>query len=368
MTSPVTLHVGAADDDGGLSVASLVDSFKTFDRFTGGEVVLSMDQITNGFSLDLAPDPSSLAKRDVHLGDTCQIKIEGDEVIDGYVDEVTEEDDGERLSLSALGRSKTGDLADCSCYLGEGIPARWRKTDIRKIVGDIVEAFDENLEVIVQGDTGEKVARFAADTGELAADVIQRAAALRGMVAYSVGGTLVLSRAGSQEVTTQLEAGFNCKRIERTESVVERFRLYRFSGQTRASDEISGLRAGQLRGVVNDPGVARYRPLDLRVDGHTNEDMGKLAIRERNRRAGAGEAIRAYPDSPVMADDGRKAWRPNTLVPVKAPNLGIDAKMLLTRVAYRFSGSNLETELELTWPEAYSEADFPVRGRGEVWR
>lgn len=327
-------------------------SSSSFPGFKTADITLSMSSLSNGFQVDYAPT-DRLAQRPASLGDALKIRVDDDLILDGWVESTPETLEHDNLQLVLTGRSKTGDLVDSSCLIGK--PPRWKNVPARTVIQDIAAAFD--IEVQQVGPTGDPLVTFRVPRGEFAGDAIQRAAALRALQAYCVGGDLILAQAGATQTKTVLEEGFNIIRAERANSHIARHSLYRFHGQTRATDELTGLKAGQLKGEVEDPAITRYRPLDLRGDGHSKGDMGVRAVRERNRRAALGDGLTLDIDTPVM-DEG-KAWRPNMLVPVKIPTLAVEETYLITTVRYRVVADEINTTLELSLPEGYTEGTYP---------
>lgn len=334
---------------------------KTFDLFKSGAVQLSMEEPANSFDLEYVADGKIPGVRAIFAGDTCTLALDGEVVLDGYVDGTEDTDEAESITLAAVGRSKTCDLVDCSAV---SKPRSWSNATLTKIAKDLCAPF--GISVTVDGDEGKPFDSFAVHHSEAAIETIGRAATKRGLFPYCVGGGLVLARAGSTKSATVLERGKNVARWARSESFHSRFSDYVFRAQAPATDNNFGKKASQIKSTVRDAAVTRYRPIAVRKGAHDGIDLETHAKLERNQRAGRGERISAL--VPDWKDDAGKLWRPNTLVRVKNPVLGVEATLLIVSVRFRFGERESRAAvLDMTRPEAFDMAKYPALGRGLTW-
>lgn len=339
---------------------------QVFDGFERGALQLTMDEPVNSFDVEYVADGKQPGARVIFEGDEVSISLDdgngAEEVIAGYVDTVDDADEEELIRLNANGRSKAADLVDCSATHD---PGSWTNATIDKIASDICAPF--GVSCFVESDPGKPFPNFSVHKGETAYEAISRAAILRGLYAYSVGGDLVIASAGTTQTATVLARGDGrLLRSARTNSWHQRFSEYRFLGQVRSTDNNFGKNAAHLKGVVEDPTVGRFRPLSIRAGGHSGIDMETRARLERNRRAGRSERITALVDG-WLADEGQ-VWRPNTLVKFSNPVLGVDATLIITTARFRFGATEpRQTELYMTRPEAYDVGEYPHLARSDEW-
>lgn len=335
---------------------------QVFDGFESGTVQLTMEEAANSFDVEYVADGKQLNTRAIFPGDACELAIEDDIVIEGYVDTTDDEDLADHIRLRASGRSRAADLIDCPAIRN---PGSWANATIDQIASDVCKDF--GVGCFVEGSPGAKFPSFAVQKGETGYDTIARAATKRGFQVYSVGGDLVLARAGNTRTATILERGVNVVRSARSDSWYGRYSDYIFRGQARASDNNWGKNASQLQHKVVDPQITRFRPLLVHAEAHDILDLKSRATLERNVRAGKGERITALVEG--WTNDEGKVWRPNTLVQFINPVLGIDATVLIAVTRLRFSASQpRETELEMARPEAFGMAAYPAIGRGDTWK
>ena len=95
----------------------LVVDGETVDGWTAGQVSMSMDKFASSFRLDYHADRDQAGDRVIiEAGDPIELYVEDELVLSGYVDadETTVKPGQERRTVT--GRSKLGDLVDCSAF------------------------------------------------------------------------------------------------------------------------------------------------------------------------------------------------------------------------------------------------------------
>lgn len=316
-----------------------------------GSIQLTMSELANNFDLEylasnLRAGSRTEADRALYAGDAVTVRVDGHDVIRGYVDTTDDEDAAEDVRLRVGGRSATADLVDCSAA-----KVQLHRQTALGIAQAVAKPF--GIAVRAESDVGEVYPSFSVQQGETAADVITRAAQPRGLYPYAVGGDLVLARAGSVRTSTRLSRGVPpLLRTARSDSWYARYSEYVFRGQVRATDNAHGRAASQLKQAVTDPEITRYRPLLIQVEAHGAGDIKTRAEVARNQRIGQGRRVTCVVLGLTTAEG--TPWRPNLLVDVDNPALGVRETMLTSVVRMRFGeGEAEETELELMPPIAF---------------
>lgn len=332
--------------------------------FISGSVTQSLDMLASDWRVDY--DASYTGDELVlEAGDAVELRVVGrgiDElVLEGFVDTDEAALDGKRLTRSIVGRSRLGDVVDCSASV--------REQKLRNVgILDLASALLDGYAVGAQDESGEDARWpvFKIDVGESIGSAILRASKDRGVIARDDAGTLVFSRAAQQVTATRLVEGDD--RVlswRRTRSHRERFSEYRFLGTGRG--ETADEPSGRIVNVITDKGVTRTRRMTVHTWGAKGEDKTKRAVLERNTRAGRSERV-SLVVAGWLTDEGG-IWKPNTRVAVKSPTLGIDAELLIVRATLEHGAAVHRTTLELTRPEAYDTVvNYPVRQRGREWR
>jgi prophage tail gpP-like protein len=337
-----------------------------FEGFKGGEVRLGIDQICGSFSLDYYDGRGTANRLPIDSGNRCTLLIDDKVIMDGWVDDSASEYDAKMYRANVSGRSLACDLVDCSAGVRTGNrrpKTSWSNASLGVIVTELCQDF--LISPTILGEEGPKFSKFRLQKGERIADAITRLVRPRGLVAYSVGSDLILTRAGSQSTQTVIRSGDQVIRAKRESSFASRYSDYVFKGQTRANDTVNGVNAAQLDGVVQDQSVQRYRPLFVVKNGTDSKaDLGQIAVLERNQRAGRSERL-SYTVHGWERQEG--LWEPNLRVRVIDQELEVDCEMLVVNVAFRFGpDQSYVTELELSRPEAYDVVDYPVRRRRAI--
>lgn len=358
-----------------------------FEFYVGRDL---LTQITNGWvkrEFDTAADSFEIQYADLRMGpgegvpvragDKCTIKLRGNTLLTGYVDDTSFQYDAEKLSLTIRGRSKTSDLVDASAIRKSG---RWSSVTLEKIVTDLCDPF--GIDVTVDNLEGfrETFKRFAIEPGESVFDCISRACRLRSAWATCTpDGSIHITRASTgRRVPIALAYGKNIISGERFDSWQNRFSSYVLKGQVPSDDELSGTASTQLTDRVFDQGLNRYRPLLLVSTGHDRKgDLKRRAQWERNRRAGSGERLLyrvdgfGYESTDYVGQFGNKkrdafrVWEPNMMVKVADPRLEAEDWFLVAAVSYRFQAEGDDggrtTDLTLVRPEAFGLQEYPKR-------
>lgn len=331
---------------------------RTLRGFESGEVTASMDQFASTFSIDYWADEVEGGGRLIlEAGDPIEVAVDGEPIFAGHIDTDETDDEPGRTKRKITGRSKLGDLVDCSAFsetpVFRGISLIDLATELTQDYG--IAIFDETEGV-------EPFDRWKITEGTTIAIELQRAAKARGVVLLDQAGDLVLANAGDMETDTRLP-GSIARSSKRARSWKERFSEYVVKSKHRRRDEDSGSPT-TIREVIEDEGVSRFRRMVVAANGERQSAVRRRAILERNLRAGRSERI-TYTVRGWHTDEGA-IWRPNTRVAVKDQELGIGAVLLVVRTTLKHGPSEHRTELELTRPEAFDAVvDYPVRRRGE---
>lgn len=334
--------------------------------FHGGSLTRSMRAPASSFQLAYSATATERPTWPIEAGDLAELRIDGTTVITGFVDSSEVSYSATERTYRAAGRSKVGDLVDSSCMF---TPRTWRQKSLASIAANVAEGFACDVEVY--GDSGRVLERFRYQPGEAALEVIRRAAALRGMFLFDApSGNLVVDRVGADTAGVTLGPPGTVLEGSRAEDWSQRYSEYHFRGQSHARDDLTGKAGTQLRGEASDPTLQardRFRPFVVsKRGGGGRQDLGAVAIMTRNKNAGASETVRYK--VPGWNDGNGEVWRTGYLVDVDDSALRVRGRMVVVSATLRFGP--LEpwvTDLELAWPEAFDDVDFPTRGRGDVW-
>lgn len=323
-----------------------------FGGWKTARIQFGIEQIANSFELEVTDRwPDQKQPRPINRGESCQVLIDNEVVITGYVDESNPELDEKAHGIAVSGRDVTGDLVDCSAIHKSG---QWARSTLDKIVRDICKPF--GIPVVVDAPVGDVFATFSIQEGETAHECIERACRMRAVLPISDGkGNLVITRAKSGEPVASIIEGENLKYAKADLSMRERFSRYIIKGQDRGSDDDFDTpeNHSQPTATAQDDFVKRYRPLIVMA-----EDLGATASfkqrAEWERNVRRGRSSRAT----VRVNGWRNAtgalWKANSLVYFYSPIIGADANLLIVSGTYILDEQMGQiTELQLVGREAF---------------
>ncbi len=339
--------------------------------WTSVQVTRSLDDIASSFDLQLVTEMSSKTPSvTITDGSFCELWYGSELVLSGYVDAYELSYDATSTSLSLSGRSKAGDLVDCTAIQpGKKTGGSWRKSLGLQIAQDICEPFG----ISVSSDVGPlpQEAYFKLEEGETCFSALDRLAKDSGLRLRSdADGSIVFTRAGLYVLPdVQIENGRNVLTGGVTFDMSERFSDYLFKGQRSADDDTHGS-AVNTSHLIKDDGVTRYRPLVLEKDRLVKQ----RAEWERNTRAGKARQLSyeiVNPDDVSLSWEmgGHGLWEPGAVVSVKDDFLDLDDMYIVVSTTLIRDENGTRTSLKLTFPEAY-QAEPPKAKKkkgGFVW-
>lgn len=294
----------------------------------------------------------------------CQLLIDDEVVITGYVDRRGLAYSAADHSMSVGGRDRTGALVDCSAVL-----SKWEYLNVPLLT--LVTALAKPFGIAVTMQKGlvqpRPVQKLTIDPGDSAFDAIDRACRMAAVLPVSDGqGGLLLTRAGTARATTALVEGENILNASIDFEGSGRYRRYLVTGQHQGSDEYAGVGPAAVMGSALDNGVKRSNRV-LMVRAESGLDAGYATRRaqwEAKVRAGRAEAVSISVQG--WQQGNGKLWPANALVPVRSPYLGIDGEMLITQVTHVIDGSGgTTTSLAIKRPDAFIPE--PVVAEGGRW-
>ncbi|MBP2314896.1 phage baseplate assembly protein [Azospirillum soli] len=326
--SRVHLVVGGADYSGWKSVS----------------ITAGIDRQARDFKLSVTHRwPGSDEVRRVAPGDECKVYIGTDLVLTGYVDSTPIIYDKDAVTVAVKGRSKTGDLVDCSA---DQEPGQWKDRTIKGIVEALVKPF--KIDVDDKAKIEDLIPDHQLQQGETVFESIDRLLRLRSLLSTDdAEGRLVLTRAGSETASTDLVVGRNILTGKAALDAAQLYSKYTVKGQRPGGGDWSRVEETHI-----DLTVKRLRPLVIVMDGQPDHNAARERVNwEQAFRYGRSRQA-VYTVQGWRQADG-KLWVPNQLVRVKDPIIGFDDDFLITEVTYGLSDLGTIATLTVAPREAY---------------
>jgi len=324
----------------------------------------SMEQMAGSFQVNLAQKhEKNFMASAVRIGLPVHIEIEGQIVLDGYIDAINHAYDANAADITITGRDKSGDLVDCAATCDGPFEFHHQKLD--QVIAHVIAPF--NIDLHVNTDVGAPFERVAIQPGETAHSLIDRLCRFRAVLPLSNGiGGLVLVKPSAARSRGRLVYGKNILAGQVTMDGSGRHSLTILQGYNEDGD-IS-------EGRVSDERITRYRPSVIMAESQAFDmSLETRAIWQRNMARARGtravyEVVGWYQDI-----DTKTLWQPNTLVWVKDLARAINREMLITALTFIRDGRGTITRLELVLPESYdlipeiaSQSKTP-HGQMPVW-
>ena len=325
--------------------------------WTEATVTRSLETISGSFQVALSErEPGATTPRTIRPGDACRVQLDGEPVIQGWIDTVQVDYDERGHTISASGRDATGDLVDCSAATE---PGEWHNERLENIAAALCEPFD--IGVTREVDTGEPFARFRIEEGESVFEAIERACRYRAVLPLSDGrGGLILGGPSREGTSVRLERGVNILSASGTSSWLSRFSAYTIVGQQAGG--LTGFTAEQVAHVIaraNDFAVTRHRPLTIIGEQSQNEAEARDRIRwEANVRNARSRSARITVQGWRQAPDG-SLWAPGQTVYVLDDWLGISQAMLISATSQSLGSAGTLTSIDVVPPGAFEQRAEP---------
>lgn len=333
-------------------------------------VVRSIETLAGSFSLSLTERWSGQEEPwPIREEDACKVLIDGETIIDGFVDVRAPSYDATTETLSVAGRDAAAALVDNSVDIG-----RWSFK--RATVLDIARAVAAQHDITVELQEGltlpPPIPELTISIGDTGHTAIQDAAKAAGVLAVSDGaGGIVLTR-GATDRAASLIQGVNILDAGARFDASRRHSTYVVLSQIAGTDKAHGS-TSSTRGQATDEGVRRTgRTLLLRpLSGKSRAFAQQRADWEARTRAARGARVTITVIGWLQPDG--VLWRPNTISLVQSAKLGVDGDMLISQVEYLVGARSEITRLSLTRPDAFTPspvgqpAKVKTGRKGDFW-
>ncbi len=369
-------------------VALMLDG-RTLDQFIQMELTHDLSELCASFQFVFRDETRSLGTWDyatpvagegpLDWGAKCQITIDGEPWLNGWVDDVLPEAGKIANSVTIVGRDFACDLVDCPP--DPRGKHEYRDITLTEFAEKICKPF--GVKVRAEVDVSPKFDKCVVEAGETVMSAIAKYAKQRGVLVTSDRiDTIVITRSGLERAADGVRFPGNVVRGRGSFSARERFSHYFVKGQseknggkrsktpaldatseplesapeqpapaTDAPEDVAEGAGALVMGLAEDKEVTRWRPhISMARTKATAFDAQRQAEWEMRTRRGKG-------DKEDYAYRGFRAngqlWKPNTLADVQDSFALIDRDMLIAGVRLTYDARGEATRLRMTGPEAY---------------
>ncbi len=330
-----------------------------------------IEQGPHQFEVEAAPDlDDSAGIFAIDDGMPVEIYVDDDRIMTGYIDDIDVVYDAKTHSVKVRGRSKLGDLVDCSTA-GQQVKAGQTLASIASTL-----CADFGIAVVIDSTATTPANKaFAStdltlDAGQPIWDFLEELARVRGVMLTSTAtGDLQITRAGTTQAAVALELGKNIMAAKGSRSHRSLFSTITVTGQQPAFIT-SDTSATSQSGATETGDAVRYRPAVLFSDS-PSDTANCQAQAQHKRRVGYGRSSQIiYTVQGWRQSGGGPIWMPNERVSITdARNRLENSSRLITETRLMFSArAGRTTELTVMPPEAFDVlAKEPTStGRGYI--
>ena len=355
----------------GLTVAG-----RRYVGWTQARVSRGVDRCASDFDIEVTEAWANDSKPwQIAPFDPCTIQVGNNtdgwtNVLTGYVESYDPQFNGTQHTVRVRGRSKTGDLIECTPDIASG---QFIGYTVAAIVKSICALF--SIGVVIETDGANVVvANTNIERCETAFTFIERLCRLAGVLATDdPDGNLVLTRAGSSNANGRLIQGDNLLDARARLDVRHMFSDYIVKGQSGIGSGAVGSNWNGFGGggsgpaptqgakvitgghaSVHDDRVPRYRPKVTIAETQLTPD-GMQARANWQKNFAFGQATKLFWTLPGWRQPDGSLWRINQLVPVTSSYMSVDQDLLAARwqISLDDRGGHLTT-LELGPIEGYT--------------
>lgn len=292
-------------------------------------------------------------------GEACQIKIDGELILTGYIDRTEHDLTHDSFSLGIEIRSKTSDLVDCSAGYSQ-----IKDRSALSIAEEICKPFGINVKWESERDP--KQITWKIEPLDTCFDVLVMIACECNLILTTNGeGDVIFADAGTENVGT-LTLGKELLSINVVDDWTERFSEYICVGDNQSyrddwlGGEATTLKKGNVRTTVKDEEINRYRPMMMMTDDvASGENTKEKAEFERDRAISLGKVITTRVRKWRILE---KIWNINKRLNINASPIIMAEDYLITSITLFLNPDDgYISEHTLSRPEGFGSKMYGVK-------
>lgn len=330
------------------AVTLLLPNGKVFDGWEDMTISKNLESIANTFSFKFDDRfQVSQTKWPFKPGDLVRVNIGSERVITGFIDNMKINFSAGARNISVSGRSKAGDLIDCSVSEPFEIMNNNVIQIAEKLTAPFVTSTGRRQFQILTSVESKIIEKFSTKPGESVFTAIDRAARLQGFFWVSTRkGNIRLTTISRARATTELHQDVNIKDGSISFNESQRYSEYTVIGNRSGKKEFAGLVASEPAGFAKDLGIERFRPLTIVAEGSVDTDQSTdRAQWEAAVRLGKGLNIGTTVQDWRQKDG--TLWGVNQITRVRSKFLGVDRDFLISNVTH-IKNNNQGTVTKIT--------------------
>jgi prophage tail gpP-like protein len=321
-------------------------------------ITASLERVSGSWEFEASEswtEQGRLVTRQLAAGQACEVAIDGEVVVTGWVDAAALAYSSSSKSVKVRGRDRTADLVDCSATAKEFAGQR-----LLAIATELCRPFGVAVRLVGWGG-GAVIPKYSVDPGETVIRALEDACRQLGVMMWTDGlGALLIGRPVAGALVGTLKLGVNILEAEGGDDWTERFSEITVQGATNAGDDDE---AHAASGTARDAAITRYRPLVMVAEtapagGPTCAERAAWEARVRRARA-----LKTSLKVQGWRAPSGALWRPGQTVEIDDDWLGRHRTLVVSEVAFSAGISEgIVTRLTLMPADALSRLAEGIDG------
>jgi prophage tail gpP-like protein len=316
---------------------------KSYSGAKSGSISLDIESIANSFTATVTNFWSE-SITDIKAGDSVDIYVDGSKRFSGWIDNAQPSISGGGNLISISGRSKAGDLVDCT---PDANVSEFKNQSFEGLVNALASPFGVSATAKVS--TGSAIETVNYEQGETIAEFIRKEAIKKELLLYSdSNGGIVIDNSGTTSSGLQFIDGQNILNATASVDYSQRYSKYIVKGDRPSTMQISEEDATESQAIATDSEI-RYRPLIITVDGFADIEICK-------QRAKWEATIRKGKSVTYSVTVQGFFWNINQTCQLISNRLGANETLLISKIDNRFDQDGGKIcNLTLVRPDAYAK-------------
>lgn len=317
----------------------------------------AIEQLAGFFELSVSDKwAGQPVSRPILAGSICEISLNGETVITGFIDEVETSRDPQNHSITFRGRDATGDLADCVVLNISQVTG----LKLDKIAQRFCKPFGIGVVVEPGVNIGDPWPGFGIVCGEKLYATLNQIARARGVLLTSDGlGNLVLGKPGTTVAPTTLQVGKNVLMSKCKADLKERFSEYHVYTQAPGAGlDVPPSMNNEAISYDSQMKKLRYRPTATQGEFALNLKYSQQYANWLRNTTASRSQTATYTVNGWAHKSG--VWRKNTLVQVVDPDMNLNEQRLISVIARTLDPKNgSRTEITTVGKHAFDQLAEP---------
>jgi prophage tail gpP-like protein len=318
-----------------------------FSGWVSADVTASIKEAVRTFEFKTFDDLSE----SIDIGSNCKVLIDGQIIVNGYIDVVESGFDETSTYVIFSGRSKTSDILDCSSSNARP----FKNKTIKEIASILCAEYDIN---VICDIPLSPITYTQQNQGDTIFSYLHRLCDAQGLIiTTNAQSDLIIGRASNKKILGFIDVNntylFSGNAIN---NQTERFSEYVVKGQSDTKNTQS---------TYKDGGVTRYRKKVL-GSRENSEDVELTAKNTAIRLAGQGLTANLVVGG--FYSNQKELFTPNTQIHIKHEFLRLDQLMLIEGVRYSIDNDGFKTTLDFVDSRAYFGKKPNASKSGKKWK